>query len=166
MGSDSNSQSCNSDRNANWSLTPTLVDTVLLQLLAERVAVQAQQLGGARLVALRLEHDHLEHGLFHGGYDHLVDAGAFLPVQVLEILAHHLAHRGRELVVPGRIRPAAIFRLQARHLVLPRTPERPSEPAGRRRIPSRRRAGLVRHPVYSCGPGTRRSSAALWCTSL
>src|SRR3982751_2954043 len=39
------------------------IEPVLLQLLPERVAVHAEELGGARLVALRLPHDDLEHRL-------------------------------------------------------------------------------------------------------
>src|SRR5207253_10926141 len=43
-----------------------LVQPVIQQLFPQRVAVHAQQLRGARLVAMRLEHNHLEHRLFDG----------------------------------------------------------------------------------------------------
>src|SRR6185437_17052290 len=56
-----------------------LVEAVLLQFFPQRVPVEAQELGGARLVALRLEHHHLEHGPLDRAHDHLVDAGALLP---------------------------------------------------------------------------------------
>src|SRR5688572_157767 len=47
---------------------------VLFELFSQRVAVETEELGGARLVALRLAHHHLEHRLLDGGDHHVVDA--------------------------------------------------------------------------------------------
>src|SRR5713226_6170091 len=76
-----------------------LIQPVLLQLLPERVAVEPEELGGAGLVALRLEHHHLEHRLLDRGDHHAVDAGGFFAVEVLEVLPHHLANRQGQLVL-------------------------------------------------------------------
>src|SRR3954468_21587103 len=91
------------DRRARWIFTS--IQSVLLELLAEGIAVEPEQLRRARLVALGLVHDHFQHGLLDRVHHHLVDAGAFLPVEVLEVLAHHLADGERQLVLPGGLRP-------------------------------------------------------------
>src|SRR5450631_4522437 len=63
----------------------TSVQPVLLELLAQRIAVHPQELRGARLVAVGLEHHDFEHGLLDGGDHHVVDAGRLLSVEVLEV---------------------------------------------------------------------------------
>src|SRR6185312_1828456 len=96
--------------------TPS-VQAVLLELLPQGIPVQAQQLRGSRLVALGLEHHHLEHWLLDRRDHHVVDARGLLAVEVLEVLAHHLAHRRRQLViahVPSPLAPGPM--LQGRPL--------------------------------------------------
>src|SRR5450631_1515431 len=139
-------------------VTCRLIQPVLLQLLAEGIAVQAEQLRGAGLVALGLEHHDLEHRLLDGADHHVIDARRLLPVEVLEVLAHHLAHRRGKLVLPSGVRSRVGFvpRLQ----VPPRRRIRvvPNARAARRRTTLRRRAAIRRSRGCSFLPGTRRSS--------
>ena len=44
---------------------------------AQRVAVDAQPLGGPGLVAFGLGHHHVEHRLFHDLHDHVIDRVGF-----------------------------------------------------------------------------------------
>src|SRR4051812_37485575 len=123
-----------------WTLMP-LIQAVLLELLAQGVAVHPEQFRGARLVAMRLEHHDLEHRLLHGEHHHVVDAGRLFPVEVLEVLSHHLAYRERQLVLPVAFRLALVFfsMLQAPPLQV-RIRVAPSARAARRRMPPPRQA--------------------------
>src|SRR5258705_5734063 len=60
------------------------VDTMLLQLLPQRIPVDAQELGRPHLIALGLAHDGAQEGLLHEPHHQ--------PVQVGRGLAAHAAH--------------------------------------------------------------------------
>ena len=62
-----------------------LQQAVLLQLLAQGVAVDAQHLRRVRLVAVGARHDHFQYRLFHGEYHHVVDVRCLLLAQVVEV---------------------------------------------------------------------------------
>src|SRR5690606_4263724 len=58
---------------------------VVDQLLAKRVAVDAEHLARPKLVALRLAHHDLQHGTFHGLDHHVVDGPGPRAFEVAEI---------------------------------------------------------------------------------
>src|ERR1035437_2064892 len=57
---------------------------VFKQLLAQRVAVQTQPLGGVGLVVLSALHDHFKQGFLHYSDHHVVDAFSLGSAQILE----------------------------------------------------------------------------------
>jgi hypothetical protein len=62
-----------------------LQQTMLLQFFAQGIAIDAQHLGGVRLVACRAQHHGGEDGLFHRLHHHVVDVRRLLFAQIVEI---------------------------------------------------------------------------------
>src|SRR5436190_172409 len=73
-------------------------DPQLLHLLAQRIAGDAEHLGGERLVALGLAEHRLDHGLLDVLQHHLVDRGRLLAVHVLEVAFERALDTVGELV--------------------------------------------------------------------
>src|SRR5206468_7585957 len=65
------------------------VDAMLLELLPQRIPVDAQELGRAQLVALGLAHDGAQEGLFHEPHHEPVQIGRGLTPHAAYAL-HHL----------------------------------------------------------------------------
>src|SRR3989344_2344583 len=76
---------------------------VLLELLAQGIAVDAEDFRGPALVTLDVTHDGFEQRLFHLADHHVVHARGLLAVEVVEIALHGLfyARRQRRLAVFG-----------------------------------------------------------------
>src|SRR5689334_448094 len=74
------------------------LDAVALDLLAQRVAVQAEQLGGDRLVAAHFVQHHFDQRLFHAADDHGIDLPWLLSVKVAEVAVQSPAHAARDFV--------------------------------------------------------------------
>src|SRR5262245_36849731 len=64
---------------------PSFQELVLDQLAPQRVAVDAQPFGRARLVAVGVLHHHFEQRLLGDGDDHVVHGMRLLAPQVLEV---------------------------------------------------------------------------------
>jgi hypothetical protein len=75
-----------------------LFDLILLHFIAERVAVDAKQFGGAGLVAPGIVHHQLDKRFFHAAYDHIVDRVRLFAIQIIEIIFHRLAHAAGDIV--------------------------------------------------------------------
>src|SRR5512134_1158539 len=58
------------------------LDAVCLDLLAQGVAIHAEDLGGLGLVAAHAMQHHFDQGPFHRADDHVVHGGGLLAVQV------------------------------------------------------------------------------------
>src|SRR3990167_3710115 len=84
-------------------------ELVLQQLLAQRVAVQAQPLRGARLVVLRLLHHDFKQGLFDRLDQHVVQAGRVGAVEIAEIVFQ----AGTNTVVQVVVAHAASFQFSS-----------------------------------------------------
>src|SRR3989344_3114795 len=80
-----------------------LVELVQLELLAQGIAVNAENIGRLALVALGVFHHDFEQRLFHLVQHHLVDVGHLFAVKVVEILLHRAlhAHGDRSFAVLG-----------------------------------------------------------------
>jgi hypothetical protein len=62
-----------------------LQQSVLLQLFAQGIAIDAQHLRRVRLVAFRAQHHDFKDRLFDGEHHHVVDVRCLLFAQVIEI---------------------------------------------------------------------------------
>src|SRR5713101_2319318 len=82
------------------------IDAVFLELLAERVAVDAEELGGAHLIALGLAHDGAEEGLLDQPHHEAVQVGRGVAAEPADALDHllldDLFQRGVRLHPRGR----------------------------------------------------------------
>src|SRR5690606_36503674 len=88
---------------ASWSvmgglLVRGLKQVVLLELLAQGAAIEAEHLGGAALVARGVGHHRFQQGGFHLFQHHLVEVGGGLAVGLGALVAH-----GGFPVVPARL---------------------------------------------------------------
>src|SRR3954453_11824701 len=72
--------------------TQPSLDAVTLDLLAQGVAVEAEQLGGDGLIAADFVQHHLDQRLFHAADDHGVDLSGLLPIQIAEVAVQCSAH--------------------------------------------------------------------------
>src|SRR5262245_3816395 len=80
----------------------SLQEFVVGQLAAQRVAVDAQPVGGLALIAVGLAHHHLEQRLLDGVHDHLVHRVRFGAAQVVEVVLERVAHALLDLALAHR----------------------------------------------------------------
>src|SRR5882672_9971630 len=66
------------------------IDAVLFELLAKGIAVDAEELGGAHLVALGLAHDRAQERLLHQPHHEAVQVGRGVPAEPADALDHLL----------------------------------------------------------------------------
>src|ERR1700730_1373552 len=66
------------------------IDAVLFELLAKGVAVDAEELGGAHLVALGLAHNRAQERLLHQPHHEAVQVGRGVPAEPADALDHLL----------------------------------------------------------------------------
>src|SRR5687767_10361647 len=76
-----------------------LLDAVHPHLLAQRIAVDAEHLGGVGLVAAHAGQYAFQQRLLDAVYDHVVDRAGFFPVQVAKIAVDRLAHHARHFIL-------------------------------------------------------------------
>ena len=58
---------------------------VLLEFFAQGVAVDTEQVAGARLIACGLFHHHLKHGAFNGAQHHVIDGAGVGAVEIPKV---------------------------------------------------------------------------------
>src|SRR3989338_128187 len=76
-----------------------LRNTMLHHLLAQRIAIDAQHLRGARLVAAGVFQHHFEQWFFNAVHHHVIHVAAgFFAVEILEIFLERLAHTARYVI--------------------------------------------------------------------
>src|SRR5512139_2809797 len=73
-------------------------EAVFAHFLAQGVAVDAEHVGRARLVAFRTVENVGEQGLFHRAQDHVVDLARHFAVEILEIAIERPPHAGSDFV--------------------------------------------------------------------
>jgi hypothetical protein len=76
-----------------------LLDAVTFDLLAQGVAVQAQQLGGDSLIAAHLVQNHLDQRLLYAADDHGVDLSGLLSVQIAKVSIQGPAHAACDFIL-------------------------------------------------------------------
>jgi hypothetical protein len=74
---------------------------VVDQLLAQRVAIDAEDLGGQRLVAAGLFENDFEHRALDALDHHLVNGSRLLAVKPLKVVFQRLADASRDIVIVG-----------------------------------------------------------------
>src|SRR3954449_9527813 len=79
--------------------TQPSLDTVTLDLLAQGVAVEAEQLGRDGLIAADFVQHHFDQRLFHTADDHGIDLSRLLPVQIPEVAVQGSAHAACDFIL-------------------------------------------------------------------
>src|SRR3970040_905245 len=71
-------------------------ELVGFELFAQGIAINPEDFRRFALIAFDVTHDDLEQRLFHFSDDHVVHAGGFLPIEVVEIAIQRLLYAGGE----------------------------------------------------------------------